>query len=458
MHFFVTAPTLHWLGPTAAALRLPWAWLGILTVPVTFWLVKKLGGLYLALLATLLLALYHFHIHYSRLNLDNIADPLIGALAFLFFYRARSRESPMDWGWLGATWGAGMYLYQGARLIPFLVFGVACYVTLFERDRAREYLRGFGIALGAFLIVAAPMLQYALGNPGIFNGREDTVGILQNGWIDREAQVTGKGVVQILFDQFRYALFAFNLYPDASGFYGLEQPLLDPIFGVFFLLGLGYGTIRVITPNPDRRLAPMVAWWWCGMIFGGMLTLAPPSSHRLITLAVPVCFFIALGVVQVIGLARKAVTGLPSAALCAASIALFGTISLYTYFVDYAPRHLAGGGGAEVSTELGLTLQKDLDWQRIYFFGAPYIFWDFPTLSFLLPGADAVDLIDPIQIPPPANWLAPNKATLFIFLPGRIAEMTLVQKTFPHGKIQELWTPRDGSVIATIYKVPPSEK
>lgn len=121
---------------------------------------------------------------------------------------------------------------------------------------------------GAFLIVAAPILQYALRFPDDFNARINQVDIIQSGWLEQEMISSNKSVIGILFDQFQRAALAFNYYPDRTVWYGLRQPLIDPIFGSLFLLGLGFGTLRSVLPRPDKTLFFVVAWWWGAMLLG----------------------------------------------------------------------------------------------------------------------------------------------------------------------------------------------
>ena len=89
------------------------------------------------------------------------------------------------------------------------------------------------------LCVGAPMLQYAVRFPQDVHGRVNQVGIFQSGWLAGEITRTGSSAGAILFDQLRRAVLAFNYSPDRTNAYGLDGPLLDPVFGTLFLVGLG---------------------------------------------------------------------------------------------------------------------------------------------------------------------------------------------------------------------------
>ncbi len=291
MSFFFNSYSLRLFGRTIAALRLPWGIVGASTVLVTFLLAKQIYGRRMGWITAVLLATYHYHIHYSRLGSNQIADPLFLALALLFLMRALDNKKRLDWALLGLVTGCAFYFYAGARLTPIVVTAVLGYHFILNPRRFwQDHHMGVIIAIWVFIIVTAPMLQYAVRFPNDFNARLNEVGILQNGWLSREVETSGNSAATVLFDQFQRAVFAFNYYADRTEWYGLRKPLLDPFFGGLFLLGLLYGTSRLFTPTIGRRLAPVIAWWWGGILLGGVMTLSPPASQRLLTVAVRNCF------------------------------------------------------------------------------------------------------------------------------------------------------------------------
>jgi hypothetical protein len=299
------------------------------------------------------------------------------------------------------------------------------------------------------------MIQYAVRFPDDFNARINQVGIIQSGWLQEEIQRRDEGVVAILFDQFQRAALAFNYYPDRTVWYGLRQPLLDPFFGVVFLLGLLYGTLRLIGRGADTRLAPMVAWWWGGMILGGMLTESPPSSQRLITLAVPTCFFIGLMLWELVQLGSKGIERFPQRPLLILAVAAFAVISLKTYFIDHMPQHIVGGPHAALATQIAPRLNEVSHTHTIYFVGAPWMYWGFATLPYLVPHADAQDILEPIMAPIDPAYGRPGQGQVYIFHPGRRSEMDYVKSTFPGGQVEDVYSPADGSLWGTLYIVPP---
>ncbi|GAB4269832.1 MAG: hypothetical protein Kow0080_13800 [Candidatus Promineifilaceae bacterium] len=456
MSFFFNSPTIQLLGRTAAALRLPWALVGSATVTFAFLLVRRLKGLPLAVITGVLLAVYHYHIHFSRLGSNQIADPFFLTVALWLLFVGLDEKRPLAWALSGVVTGLAFYFYAGARLTPVVITAVLAYLFIrWPRPFWQENGRGVAAWAGALVVTAAPMLQYAVRFPNDFNARLNQVGIFQSGWIYKAMEVRQESMAAVLFDQFQRAFFAFNFYPDRTVWYGLPQPLLDPFFGTIFLIGLGYGTLRLLGKKADVRLVAMVVWWWGGLLAGGMLTESPPSSQRLITLAVPTVFFIALAWTELAAFVRHTVLPRWEQPLLVAGVLAFAGISLHTYFIDFVPLRLSGGQNAEMATTIAPTLNELKDNHRIVFVGAPWMYWDFATLPYLVPDADAVDVKTTLTAETAASLAADDKGMLFVVLPQREEELATVTGVYPQGHRYRIYSPADRDLLVILYVVPP---
>jgi hypothetical protein len=311
---------------------------------------------------------------------------------------------------------------------------------------------GLGVLAVAFLLIAAPMAQYALRFPDDFNARINEVGIIQSGWLENEVVVRGQPVARVLFKQFEQAALAFHYYVDRTVWYGLGKPLLDPLFGAVFLVGLFAAMVRLFTPA-GRTVAPMLAWWWAGVLLGGVLTESPPSSQRLITLAVPVVFLIAYALWQSAHLARRAFPAIPPAAVLAPAALLFAFISLSTYFIDYTPRRIYGGGNGAMATQIAPLLNDLKGSHHFYFVGPPQMYWGFATLPYLVPGAQASDVLEPLT-PASARQLVTADATpLFIVHPSRQHEIVALHDAFSNVTQTFIRSPVNDQVTAVLVRV-----
>jgi 4-amino-4-deoxy-L-arabinose transferase-like glycosyltransferase len=78
---FLLALPIKILGPSTLAIRLWSPLIGALTVTAVFLIGQKLFDRTVGLIAAILLAGSHFHLHYSRMGMTNIWDPLFTLLA-----------------------------------------------------------------------------------------------------------------------------------------------------------------------------------------------------------------------------------------------------------------------------------------------------------------------------------------------------------------------------------------
>ena len=109
MSFFFNSITIKLFGRTILGLRLAWALVGTATVVVTFFLVKRLKNRQLGFVVALLVATYHYHIHFSRLGSNQVADPFFMALTLFFLYRALDEKRWLDWALTGGVAGLAFY-------------------------------------------------------------------------------------------------------------------------------------------------------------------------------------------------------------------------------------------------------------------------------------------------------------------------------------------------------------
>jgi phage shock protein PspC (stress-responsive transcriptional regulator) len=467
MSFFFNTLTIGPLGNTTFALRLPWAIIGTLTVLIMFALTRRLKGLAMGLMVGALLAAYHFHIHYSRLGSNQIADAFFMAAAFFFLYRAYDEGGMLNWVMAGVVAGLAQYFYAGARLVTLTVGVTLVYFVVRERGAfVRTHWRGLIAAVAVFVISAGPMLQFAALHPDEYNGRVNAVGIFQSGWLNVAEAEWHQGPLQILVGyQLKRAALAYNAYPDPTSWYGSPRPLFDGLWAILFLLGLGYATSRPL----DRRLFPMLLWWWGAILLGGVLTENPPSSQRLITSAPPAVFFVALAIWKTgqisERIARGSAVGVPAAsrtrrlllpALATALVAVLCWLSVNWYFVEYTPMRVYGNYTGVTAEVLVHYAQENLDSSdRMVFFGAPQMYIGFGSIKYLLPDIAGQDVPEPLTAPFDPQTLPDGRQPVFIFMPFRRSELAFVQQTYPNGRVEELPSPMPGATesLLTVYRV-----
>jgi hypothetical protein len=185
-----------------------------------------------------------------------------------------------------------------------------------------------------------------------------------------------------------------------------------------------------------------------------MLTESPPSSQRLVIAIPAVALLVAIGLEQVVCLARRVLDldrrwGDLALGLLVLAVAL-GNVRFY--FVDYSPSRRYGSENGETATMIGHYLQELGESERVYLFGAPSIYWKFGTMSFLAPDVVGQDVVEPLDAPP--DFADGGDRAVFIFLPGRKGDLAWVEQAFPDGRIREVLDTK-GRLRFTAYEIGP---
>ena len=469
MYIFWQAAWLKLFGDNMVGLRLPWALVGTLSILGSYLLVRRLFSSGLALLVALLLAGYHYHLHYSRLGLNNIADPFFVVWALYLLVVGWQDNARWAWAFSGVLAGLAFFFYTGGRQVPVILAGVVIWAAITERDFLTRSRAGLVSLVIGFLVAVGPMALFALQRPDDFNARVNQVGVIQSGWLEREATLLGQSKLQVMADQFRKAFFAFNIYRDRTDFYKPTIPLMDFVPAVLFLLGLVLSVARLVqrprvdvnalegsdTNKPAWRYSVFVIWFFVAIITGGVLTESAPSSQRILSAAVPAIFFVATALWE-LTLVLAGLLNLPRVGhqVLVGSLAVVLTaMSLRFYFDDYQRSWVYGSSNGEVATRIGYYL-RDLgpDWQE-YFFGAPRMHADFGSTSFIAKGNRLYDVGSPLTGPP--NFVDSSREAVFVFLPERAKELAVVQKAYPKGVLEEVRRVgvQDGPLLFIAYRV-----
>jgi 4-amino-4-deoxy-L-arabinose transferase-like glycosyltransferase len=173
-------------GRDFQGLRALSAVLGALTIPATYGLARELFARRVAVMAAVLLLALPPHIHYSRLALNNIADPLFGVLALMFLARGLRTRRRLDYVLSGVMLGFTQYFYEGGRILyPALIVGWMGAGFLLWRPKPSP--RGLILLVLTFVIVAMPVYYTLYGRDFPFFDRMDKTELRDYYWErDRE--------------------------------------------------------------------------------------------------------------------------------------------------------------------------------------------------------------------------------------------------------------------------------
>jgi hypothetical protein len=309
------------LGRNLEGLRLLSAVVGTLGIPALYLLARELFDRKTALLAALFLAVFPPHIQFSRIGLNNIADPLFGTLALAFLVRGFKYQRRADFAIAGAALGLTQYFYEGGRLLfPLLLFLSLAWLLLikprfFAESNAQpanpsSSLAGnwkletgnlpspqhsvpstqyFSSLITFFLLailIALPVYTTLIAAKQPLDARFQTVGVGGSYWMRVEAL----GKPQSLEEHILIPFLVYVFQPEIALYYGGEQAMLLPYVVPFVMIGV---------------LALLAYWRTPGIIIVGWVLLASMGNMLLTESAIYaryVVVFPALTLLAAVGL------------------------------------------------------------------------------------------------------------------------------------------------------------
>jgi hypothetical protein len=449
--FFLQALSLTIAGNDVFGLRMLSALIGTLTIPMLHLLARPLFGRNVAFGAAALLAAYHLHIHFSRLGVNNIADPFLALAAFTAFFYGMRRSSPFAFGLTGVVCGVAQHFYMGSRLTPLLIAALIAHLALCDRQRFRAVAPRLPLIIVGFGLGFGPLIAHFIAQPSALTARLAMVGVVQSGWLEQKL-VEGVSLSTILIDQTRQSFGAYTFIPDRGAWYDPGIALLDPVSSL--LLTLGVALALVNWRRSEWFL--LIAWLTGAAVLGGMLLVNTPESPRYVTTTPALCLLIALAIQQIATMMQWAfrLTKTRHALVSVAILALLAGWSINFYFREYTPRRTYGWTNTEAATRVAHLINDQSEPVYVYFFAPPRIYLGNGSIRFIVRDLQGMDILEPItdpeQIMPPPEGRRP----LFIFLPEREAELAVVAQRFPGGTTLRFQGEREPGTLFLAYTPP----
>ena len=419
-------------GRSIMAIRILSPFIGTLTVVAVYLFGRRLWGPVVGLFAAILLAGSHIHVHYSRLGMTNIWDPLFASAALGLIYVAWQERNRSLWILAGIVTGLNAYLFTTSHILPIILFGIFIYLLRDWREIWEQRSAIFAAFILA-LIVSLPQLLFYRSNPNIFFDRANTLGIIQSGWYLDESAASGLSLSEVVLRQLWYGLNSFNAGLDNSTSYNPGTSILSFWVSALFLVGVGLAVWRF----KQLRNAILLVWVLVTLIFAGALLERPPNSHRLL-IALPAVYLItSLGVIwltyrllRFLKLSKRYVVP-----VVLSVVIIIAVRDMMFYFGDYQNQGLYGDRNTEVANEVAVYLDSLEGQWLVYFYGAPSMYTSFPTFSYLVSdlgiGIQMVDVEEPGSIPA----TVPGTNVLYVFLPERIYDLEQVQEHYGDGEL-----------------------
>ncbi len=463
-HYLVAA-AIGLLGQEPWVIRLPSAFVGVLTVPLAWWLGRELfrnrrsqwcgaiqpeqgeepkspggfQGQIVGLGTALVLAILYWHLSFSRIGMEPILVPFFATLAFAALVRGLNTDRWPAFALAGLALGGSLYTYKAGYFVPILAALFVAYAVVVERRFLRGHGRGFLLTALAALIVAAPLGLYFVTHPANFLQRPTSV-ILMGG------ESAPESPWQALGDNLPRVLRMFFLQGDANPRSNLPgRPALDPFLALLFLVGLGRALVGFRRPT---SALPLI---WLGvMTLPTLITEHAPHFGRAIGATPALALLCALGGWTIwqgaARLGRRWVWSL--VALLSVGLVFSGVSTARDYFFIWGPSndlfYAFDAGLVDMAHYIkGLPPQE-----RIYL--SP-VHTDHPTLLFLLGGIKAKSLDGREGIVLPGD----DRATTYLIITREDeTSLPLLQRYLPQGEVVFKSRDRNGETYFVAYRVP----
>jgi MFS family permease len=447
MSFLAYGVAMRVFGATVAGARALSALIGAAAVLTTFLLARELWGKRVGWMAALLLACGHYHLHFSRLASNQIADGLFFTLTLWLLTRGMRTERVWTFALAGAVMGLAWYGYFGARLVMVIAALYLAWRALVEDRFLRRRVHLLALMALAALVVALPLVLHYAKHPGELTSRYDQVSIFASGWLEREQEITGRSALSLLLQQFWKSISAFNYTRDPTFWYHPAIPLLDFVSGILLVFGVVWVTSRARWPANGLLLM----WFWLAVLMGWTITENPPSSQRMVVIAPALAILVALGGERLIRLLRRLVGGSRSLwlGMTAGLLGVVAVLNLGYYFLHYAPTRVYGNPTAEVADVLCDVVQGREDVPPIYFDAAPHMYWDFGAIAFRLRDVEGEDF----SLETGAEAIDPTQGALFVVYGTKEDDLAQIQQWYPGGAEGRYYSDDDGRLLFITYEV-----
>ena len=433
-------------GQTAAGVRASSALIGAGTVVAVYALGRTLFNRATGFLAALYLAAFHFHIHFSRLALNNIWDGFWATLVATSLWAGWKSGRRLYFLLSGLVLGLSFYFYVSMRVFPLLLLLWCGGALLLDRRRLRQRMPDLLLLGWVALVVALPLLLFFAAHPAEFSAPLQRVTIF-NGWLQEQAAARGQAGWQIVLGQMAAGAAGFVSEP-LRHWYNPGEPFLLPLAAGLFLLGLVWAVVHF-----DLRYGLLLLPLLAVVLLGGF-SLDAPASQRYVLAAPFTALLVVLPLAALGAWLRRSWPGRRTAIRLAVVgvLAVVTAVEVRYYFGEVYDSYVLGGINGEVATAMAHYLQDEQP-QHVYFFGLPRMgYHSISTVPYLAPEVTGHDVIAPLTAPP--AWPL-DGSTRFIFLPERRAELALVEQAYPGGRVRTFASLNSEADLFTVYQPPP---
>lgn len=430
LFFLIQSVSVKLLGETALALRLPSAMAGALTVTAVFYVGRVMFDQRSALLAAIFLAAYHYHIHFSRIGLNNIWDGLWYIIVIGALWYGWEHEQNKAFAVAGFSLGLAQYFYPSGRALIIPILAWLLLMGLSDREKFKRALPGLLMMFIVSAVIVLPLAIFYLHNFDEFMAPFARVSIFGRVLNDL-VQSTGQPVWLILLKQIWKGLQAFT-YTPILDLYQPGTPLLRSFAAGLFLLGI----LLLFVRGLNSRFLLLVLWILTFGLIGG-LSASTPGSQRYIA-AAPICaLLVGYGLSEAVSIFEKLWPQQKRLLNGFAIVLVFfiAVSELNFYFNTYTRKSAVdlSHNNTMISQQLANYLDDKSSDLQVVFLGQPRMgYHSIPNIQFLAPDIKGIDVALP--------WETFDKSVItgtdlvFVFLPGFESALNAVKADYPGGQ------------------------
>lgn len=416
------------LGTTLGGARLSDVALGTLSVVFLFDAVRRVSTLRTAVVASLLLAVNHCHIAYSRIASGYIQTAFVVTAVLALFARTWSAPSVFAAVLLGLATALGIQTYPASTAVLPLLVAAGGGLWLVRPERRRALLVPALVVAITCATASAPFAVSMWNNREQMALRSRDINIFspaKMAQLKRETYHTDSATTVVL-NQAWNALRGFHVGADHQPQYGINQPMADRYTAALLVPGVVLAVLGL-----RQFLAVNALVFAIGYLLVGLGMQYAPGFNRTTGALPPAMILAAIAAVQccstlVSGTSRPAAT--VRVALLGLIVVVAAAANLRLYLVDY-PGSLTYGDAA---SEAAWAARRYAGQYRIHFVnwslpgqeGLRLIIADLPLT--LPPLADSVEYVQSVPVGP---------ADLFIFALEDTAAIDALRERFPAARM-----------------------
>ncbi len=485
LYFYLLMPSVALFGPTAFAIKLTSAIIGLITIPLIYGFARALfspspGSVRIAALTALFAAISLWHVFFSRDGLRVILEVPLTLLTFWYLWRALSfpplpnreragrkssrassnsisNEFPprddlrgvrvrRDFALAGFFLALALYTYPSGRLLPIASIILSMYAALSDRARAAVYLKGLLVSLVVAGVLFLPLGIYFLFHPDQFISHTEQISVFTS-------RVNEGNILAAIYGNFLAVAQMFLIKGDEGSIHNLPgRPIFDPMLGTLFVIGATIFLVTLFHPRStriDRKKSIFIATWLLVTLASSLFSDDAPNFLRTLPALPALMVLPAWAAAEIWARLRAPVARQAATVVFGAMIAASTVLTYRDYFIVFA--NLPGlyytfdVDKVEVSTWINQNARS----QHIYL--AP-LWYQQGTISLLTRNAPlkSFESRDTIVLPSSADGMD----ALFAFPPEQERKVqTMAARLGALGTREEL-SGSNGGKLLLLYRVP----